>query len=282
MSPHRSTLSPRTLAIPAVALPAVALPTTLVLLLLLLASPATSLHAQGGTSAPGRDTASAASDSARAGTSTTTTGKAAGKRSRLVAVGKAAAAKANQAATKIEDATGAPKGTVTSAALAATGVGAAAAIAKPDSALGQASLGAAVGKSVGKSVVDRLRKGRSGDAGTQLPAAAMGGMDPSSAAQMAALQQQMMAQQALAAQASVVPTSGMGAVEAEYTQLVLRAQGGDQTAVRQLTRFQYELSSAMLGLQSLAPDKQAAAYEAALRQAMACAKSGTGCRARMP
>ncbi|HET9013646.1 MAG TPA: hypothetical protein VFN38_17605 [Gemmatimonadaceae bacterium] len=198
---------------------------------------------------------------------------AAGKRSRLGALGRAAAAKAGSAANAVEQTTGVSKETMAKAALASTGVGAAAMLAGGSDSGG---LKSRVAGAVGGAALQRMTKEHGAPAG---------------AGQMAAMQQQMlaqqmMAQQMMAAQANAAaaagPGSGTSAIETEYTQLALRAQSGDRVALQQYMQFQYELSNAMMGLQGLPPDRQQAAYQSAMRQAMTCAKSGQGCRTKVP
>ena len=200
------------------------------------------------------------------------THSAAGKRSRLGALGRAAAAKAGSAANAVEQTTGVSKETMAKAALASTGVGAAAMLAGGSD---SGSLKSRVAGAAGGAALQGMTKERGA---------------PTGAGQMAAMQQQllaqqMMAQQMMAAQANAAaagPGSGTSAIETEYTQLALRAQSGDRVALQQYMQFQYELSNAMMGLQGLPPDRQQAAYQSAMRQAMSCAKSGQGCRTKVP
>jgi hypothetical protein len=205
---------------------------------------------------------------------------AAGKRGRLGAFGRAALGKANSAANKVEEKTGVSKETMAQAALASTGVGAAAMLAKPGA---SGSVQAKVGAAVGRTVVDRMAqehaaKAAAGATPPGMPAAYGAGMTPE---QMAIYRQQMAMAQA--AGAGNVGTMGgdaeMQRLQNEYMQLTMRASSGDSVALRQLMRFQQEMATIGLRLQGVAPDKQQAAYESALREALQCATAGRSCHA---
>ncbi len=74
--------------------------------------------------------------------------------------------------------------------------------------------------------------------------------------------------------------SSMATVRTEYTRLAARAASGDRRAAHQLERFQREMSAAAPSLNALPGSEQQAAYDAALRDALACATSGKACRTR--
>lgn len=178
----------------------------------------------------GAKQASVKPDSATSDSATTHAG--AGKRSRLGALGRAAVSKANSAANKVEQTTGVSKETMAKAALAGTGVGAAAMLAKPGAGSAQAPVGAAIGGAMLQGVAD--------------PRAAGGSAE-------------------------------MQRLQLEYMQLTMRATSGDTVAAKQLMRFQQEMTTVGLRMQGVAPDKQQAAYESALRDALQCATSGRSC-----
>jgi hypothetical protein len=218
---------------------------------------------------------------------------AAGKRSRLSALGHAAASKANGAADKVSQTTGVSKETMAKAALASTGVGAAAMLVHPDSSGLASNLTANVAATAGRSVMQRIRDARAAkvgapaaagsavpNAGATMPASAM------TAQQMALYRQQMaMAQAQAAAQAGQLPAGAMMGnsaemqqLQAEYTQIAMRASAGDKVAAQQLTRFSQEWTGAVMRLQGVAPAQQQGAYEAALRDALTCAVKGKSCK----
>lgn len=180
----------------------------------------------------GAQQASVKPDSATSDSAATHT--AAGKRSRLGALGRAAASRANSAANKVEQTTGVSKETMAKAALAGTGVGAAALLAKPGAGSAQAKVGATIGGAMLQGVAD--------------PRAAGGSAE-------------------------------MQRLQLEYMQLTMRASSGDTVAAKQLMRFQQEMTTVGLRMQGVAPDKQQAAYESALRDALQCATSGRSCHA---
>lgn len=180
----------------------------------------------------GAQQASVKPDSATSDSAATHT--AAGKRSRLGALGRAAASRANSAANKVEQTTGVSKETMAKAALAGTGVGAAALLAKPGAGSAQAQVGATIGGAMLQGVAD--------------PRAAGGSAE-------------------------------MQRLQLEYMQLTMRASSGDTVAAKQLMRFQQEMTTVGLRMQGVAPDKQQAAYESALRDALQCATSGRSCHA---
>jgi len=74
--------------------------------------------------------------------------------------------------------------------------------------------------------------------------------------------------------------SAMTAARAEYTRLAARAASGDRRAAHQLERFQREMSASAPTVNALSASEQQAAYDAALRDALACATSGKACRTR--
>jgi hypothetical protein len=74
--------------------------------------------------------------------------------------------------------------------------------------------------------------------------------------------------------------SAMAVARAEYTRLAARAASGDRRAAHQLERFQREMSAAAPTLNALPASEQQVAYDAALRDALACATSGKPCRTR--
>ena len=203
------------------------------------------------------------------------TGKAPGKRSRFAAMRD----RASKAADAVEKKTGVSKGTMAKAALAATGVGAAAMLVPGDSAspAGAAgSFGGAIGKAAARgatsAAVQRATQGAA-------PSALMG-IGPAGAAADVARQQQMMQMQAYGA----VPPGGAGMSRAqrEYMQLVNRATAGDPVAMRQFTHMQMEMNDAMMRMQHVPPAKQQQAYEAAMEQALVCATTGKGCHTKPP
>ncbi|HWJ20836.1 MAG TPA: hypothetical protein VNS52_00665 [Gemmatimonadaceae bacterium] len=211
---------------------------------------------------------SATSDSA-------TTHSAAGKRSRLGALGRAAVSRASSAADKVEQTTGVSKETMAKAALAGTGVGAATLLAKP----GAGSAQAQVGATVGRTVLQRVEDARAARAAAATPPSGMtaGAM---TAEQMALYRQQMaMAQAAGGGMGAAGGSAEMQRLQLEYMQLTMRASSGDTVAAKQLMRFQQEMTTVGLRMQSVAPDKQQAAYESALRDALQCATSGRSCHA---
>jgi hypothetical protein len=79
---------------------------------------------------------------------------------------------------------------------------------------------------------------------------------------------------------SVESDPELAATRTAYMQLATRAASGDRKAADQLTRFQREMSVAALGINALPASQQQRAYGVALRDALACATSGKGCRAR--
>lgn len=82
------------------------------------------------------------------------------------------------------------------------------------------------------------------------------------------------------AAASVESDPELAAARTAYTGLVARAASGDRNAARQLERFQRELTAAAPALNALPASQQQNAYGVALRDALACATSGKGCRTR--
>ena len=239
--------------------------------------------AQGG-APPAKDSAAAAA----------TTRTESGKRSRLRSFGKAAISKANSAANKVEEKTGVSKETIAKAALATTGVGAAAMLAKPDS----GSLTSRVAATAGRTMIQKVEDARAGRNGAKVgatpeaPGGPTGGIPAGAmtAQQMALYRQQMAIAQAQAAAAqqsggAMAGYAGAGysaemqRLQAEYTQIAMRASAGDKTAAQQMMRFSQEWSSAAMRLQTVAPAQQQAAYEAAMRDALRCATTGKDCRA---
>ena len=221
--------------------------------------------------APARQDSIATKDSAATHT-------APGKRSRLGALGRAAAGKANSAANKIEEKTGISKETMAKAALAGTGVGAAAMLVKP--ADSSSSLTAKVGAAAGRGMLEGLEHGHADKVGGVGATPAGAGV---TAQQMALYQQQQMAMAQMGAgQTNVMASSGNSAemqrLQAEYMQIMMRAQTGDKTAAKQMQRFAQEWGSAAMRLQGVAPNQQQAAYEAAMRDALDCAMRGKSCK----
>jgi len=202
---------------------------------------------------------------------------AAGKRSRfgkLGALGSSAMSKANAAANEVEKSTGISKEDVAKAALATTGVGAAAMLVSPDS----TSLTAKATLGAGKTLMQHLKDAK--DAKAAKKVAGSGATGATAAQQMALYQQQMAAAQGNAMQAGPTPGTSpeMQRLQAEYSQMMMRASAGDKVAGQQMTRFAQEWANAATRIQTLSPDKQQAAYEAAMRDAMACATTGKGCK----
>jgi hypothetical protein len=204
----------------------------------------------------------------------TTTRAAAGKRARFGALGRSALSKANSAADKVAQTTGVSKETMAQAALASTGVGAAAMLAKPGAAPG-GTTASKVGAIVGQTAVQRMQQEQAARA-----ARATGAM-PVGAAGMTAEQMALYRQQAAMQQAGAGGggSAEMQKLQADYMQLVMRAQSGDTVAVKQLMRFQQEMTTVGLRMQGVAPDKQQAVYESALRDALQCATSNRQCHA---
>lgn len=203
----------------------------------------------------------------------TTTHAAAGKRARFGALGRSALNKANSAADKVAQTTGVSKETMAQAALASTGVGAAAMLAKPGAASGAGTTASKVGAIVGQTAVQRMQQEQAARAAR----AATGAM-PTGAAGMTAEQMALYRQQAAMQQAGAGGGSAeMQKLQADYMQLVMRAQSGDTIAVKQLMRFQQEMTTVGLRMQGVAPDKQQAVYESALRDALQCATSNRQC-----
>ena len=100
---------------------------------------------------------------------------------------------------------------------------------------------------------------------------------------MAAIAEQVQStsQPSIAAQGgSVQGDSTLAAARRQYTSLVARAASGDRRAADQLARFQREMSAAAPTLNALPASQQQAAYDVALRDALACATSGAACRTR--
>lgn len=200
---------------------------------------------------------------------------AAGKRSRLGALGRAAVAKANGAASRVEETTGISKETLAKAALAGTGVGAAAMLVGHDT----ASLTARAALGAGRSVLQHVEGGH---------ADKVGGAGVTAAQQMELYRQQMAIAQAAQANAMRAgaaqsgPTPGlspeMQRLQTEYAQLSMRAASGDAEAGQQLVRFAQEWSAQATRIATLPQAQQQAAYEVAMREALACAMTGTSCR----
>ena len=92
----------------------------------------------------------------------TLTHTASGKRSRLGALGRAAVSKASGAADKVEQTTGVSKETMAKAALASTGVGAAAMLVKPDSGGLASSVTSNVASAAGRSMLQKMKDARAG------------------------------------------------------------------------------------------------------------------------
>jgi hypothetical protein len=113
--------------------------------------------------------------------------------------------------------------------------------------------------------------------------AAMATATAQMSAGMAAIAQQVQStsRPSIAAPSGPVESdSAMTAARAEYTRLAARAASGDRRAAQQLERFQREMSAAAPTLSALPASEQQAAYDAALRNALACATSGKACRTR--
>ncbi|GLC24926.1 hypothetical protein [Roseisolibacter agri] len=64
-----------------------------------------------------------------------------------------------------------------------------------------------------------------------------------------------------------------------YQRILTRASAGDSVAVRQAERMQLEMGDVAVRVAAMPGDQQSAAYERALRAALACAETGRGCRA---
>lgn len=249
--------------------------------------PTATVRAQAAAAASAKPDSAAKKDSALTHT-------ASGKRSRLGAFGRAAASKANSAADKVSQTTGVSKGTMAKVALASTGVGAAAMLAKPES--GTSGLTGNIAASAGRTMLQKMKDARAGRNGAKVgatpnaPGGPTGGIPVGAGmtAQQIALYQQQMAQAQAGAMQGNAMAGGMGGgsvemqrLQQEYMQMVLRAQSGDKDAARQMMRFSQEWGDAAMRLQARGPAAMTqSAYESAMRDALTCATKGSPCRTK--
>jgi len=112
--------------------------------------------------------------------------------------------------------------------------------------------------------------------------AAMATATAQMSAGMAAIAQQLASTgpSVSASAGSVESDPELAAARTAYMQLAARAASGDRKAADQLARFQREMGAAAPALNALPASQQQSAYGVALRDALACATNGKGCRTR--
>jgi hypothetical protein len=243
-------------------------PAAKTVLLASLAAAATAIAAAGPAHAQGAGRAAAARGADTAAAAAAVVPAAPSKKSRFGKLAGAAASRVNKAVTKAEQTTGVSRETMAKAALTASGAGAVTMLATPGGASGKLRVATALGREVlaqragtraGQAIAERTMGTGANRAGLRVPLPGEARSGAASGASFGA------------------PSSKL---EAEYQALAERAMSGDRAAVEQFARLQQELMHGTMALQSVAPEKQEAALDAMMRDALACAKTGRGCRAK--